>query len=224
MSRRRVVDILEARSSRSACPALFRQRKAGAPGWLAAGDTMVSPPPPMGHAALIQAIAVGQDRDAFAMLFRYFAPRVKAWLLRRGLSGEVADELAQETLLIVWRKAAVFDPARAGVSTWIFTIARNLSIDGQRRDRPSEALPDLENEMDSAPRADAILAESERDGRIRLALDTLSPEQAEVVQLAFFMDKPHAEIERDLGIPLGTVKSRLRLAMRRLRAALEDFA
>jgi len=177
------------------------------------------------HAALILAVALRRDRVAFAQLFRHFAPRVKAWMIRRGVAEGMADELAQETMLAVWRKAARFDVAKAGAATWIFTIARNLCTDALRRDRhPSELLEADNDEPDETPGADAILESAERDGRLRGALEALSPEQAEVVRLSFFQDKPHAEIERSLGIPLGTVKSRLRLAMNRLRAALEDLA
>ena len=176
-------------------------------------------------AALIAAIARCQDREAFSRLFRHFAPRVKAWLLKRGATMGLADELAQETLLAVWRKADRFDAAKAAPATWIFVIARNLYIDRTRRDHhPSELLETPNDEADSAPRADAILAREERETRLRHALAELPADQARVVSLAFFQDKPHAEIERALGIPLGTVKSRLRLAMNRLRAALEDLA
>ena len=184
---------------------------------------MTSPEPDF--AGLIRAVAERADREAFSTLFRYFAPRVKTMLLRAGAPAASAEELAQETMLAVWRKAAQFDSKKAGVPTWIFTIARNLRIDVLRRERhPDTLLPDLTEEEDDAPRADQILAAGERDDRVRAAMASLSVEQAEVVRAAFFLDKPHAEIERHLNIPLGTVKSRLRLAMSKLRAALEDFA
>jgi len=177
------------------------------------------------YAALIQAVAAGRDRAAYAALFRHFAPRVKAWMLRAGTADTAAEELAQETLLMVWRKAGLFDPARAGAATWIFTIARNLRVDLLRREtHPSVLLADPSDLPDDPEPADRMLVALERDNRIRAALTTLSPEQAEVVRLAFFQDKPHAEIERDLGIPLGTVKSRLRLAMVRLRGLLGELA
>src|ERR1700733_11739243 len=86
-----------------------------------------------GHSQLILAVAVRRDRESFRTLFQYFAPRVKSYLLRRGVPPPSADELAQETLLMVWRKAERFDPSRASASTWIFTIARNLRIDHLRR-------------------------------------------------------------------------------------------
>jgi RNA polymerase sigma-70 factor (ECF subfamily) len=181
-------------------------------------------PTPDDHAALIQAIAQRRDRTAFAALFRFFAPRVKAWMLRGGASAVAAEELAQETMLAVWNKAVLFDPGRAGASTWIFTIARNQRIDALRRERhPSSLLPDPAEEPDTPIQADRLVAMAEQEARIRVAMAALPPEQADVIRMAFFEDKVHAEIEKELGIPLGTVKSRLRLAMARLRAALGDL-
>lgn len=179
----------------------------------------------LNHAALIEAIALRRDRAAFADLFAYFGPRVKAWMLRAGSNPTAAEELAQETMLAVWQKARLFDPARAGASTWIFTIARNLRIDALRRERhPSELMQDAEDETEGPMQADRVLAISQQETRIRSALTLLPPEQADVIRKAFFEDKVHAEIEKELGIPLGTVKSRLRLAINRLRAALGDLA
>jgi len=171
---------------------------------------------------LIVEIATRGDRGAFAALFLQFAPRVKAYLSRRGLEGAVAEELAQEALLTVWRKAAQFDPSRASAAAWIFTIARNLRIDAARRTQSAPRAPDPTDEPPHPPAADAMLAADDRGARVTAALATLPAEQAEVVRLAFFDDRPHADIERVLGIPLGTVKSRLRLAMSRLRKLLED--
>ena len=170
--------------------------------------------------ALIGRIAAGGDRAAFAELFQHFAPRVKSYALRLGSAGPAAEELAQETLLMVWRKAVQFDPARASASTWIFTIARNLRIDALRRERPS---PAPEDDADPSPLADAVLSGAEQDGRVRLALRSLPPEQLQVIELSFFSEAPHSVIAERLGLPLGTVKSRLRLAMGRLRALLEDL-
>ena len=197
--------------------------------WLASlspgawAQVMTTPDP--GFAALILAVAEHADREAFSILFRHFAPRLKTMLMRGGASGQAAEELAQETMLLVWRKAGQFDPEKAGASTWIFTIARNLRIDAFRRERhPDTLLPDPSEALEEPVRADQVLATAERDVRVRAAMETLSPEQADVVRAAYFLDQPHAEIEKQLGIPLGTVKSRLRLAMTKLRAALEDLA
>ena len=187
-----------------------RPRMAG----LSAGD--VEP------AALILAIAGRADREAFTQLFNHFAPRVKGYLMRLGASAVAAEELAQETLLMVWRKAGQYDPSRAGASTWIFTIARNLRIDALRRDRPA---PPAEDPADKRvePLADTLVLAVERDGRVRKALQTLSREQAQIVELSFFSEEPHSVIAERLKLPLGTVKSRLRLAMARLRTLLEDM-
>jgi len=165
-----------------------------------------------GFADMIGAIAARSDRAAFAALFDHFAPRVKSYMLRLGAEPQVAEELAQETLLTVWRKAAAFDRAKAAPSTWIFTIARNLRVE------------DPSDEPDATPTPDAALAATQTEDRIRTALTTLPPEQSEVVRLSFFSDKPHSEIAAELKLPLGTVKSRLRLAMARLRDLLGDLA
>lgn len=169
---------------------------------------------------LIGRIAAEADRAAFAELFQHFAPRVKSYALRLGAPGPAAEELAQETLLVVWRKAAQFDPGRASASTWIFTIARNLRIDALRRERP---LPAPSDDTDPSPLADTVIAGAQQDDRVRRALRSLPPEQLQVIELSFFSETPHSAIAETLGLPLGTVKSRMRLAMGRLRALLEDL-
>jgi len=149
---------------------------------------------------------------------------VKSNLRRLGAAPQLAEELAQETLLAVWRKAAAFDRAKAAPSTWIFTIARNLRIDAARRSRRGDPVEDPSDTPDAEPTPDAVLAAAQSEGRIQQALGALPPEQAEVVRLSFFSDKPHSEIAEALKLPLGTVKSRLRLAMARLRDLLGDLA
>ena len=173
------------------------------------------------HSQAILAVASRRDRESFRALFLYFAPRVKAYLMRRGMPASQADELAQETLLTVWRKAERFDPARAGASTWIFTIARNLRIDQLRR---GTSLPDdyYPGEEPVASPGDEYFAH-QRDRKVSDALKSLPQDQAEVVRLSFFEEIPHPAIAAQLGIPLGTVKSRLRLAMSRLRKGLEEM-
>ena len=174
-------------------------------------------------AALILKIAQERCRDSFAELFMWFAPKVKSYLIKLGCRPEQAEELAQETLLTVWRKADYFNPARAGAAAWVFTIARNLRIDAARRERrPDDLLDDPAMRPDATPAADVMLVTTEREDCLREALVTLPDGQAEVIRLSFFSDKPHSQISLELGLPLGTVKSRLRLAMNRLRAALED--
>lgn len=173
---------------------------------------------------LIIAIAARADRDAFARLFQLFAPRLKSYLIGLGTTPPAAEELAQEAMLSVWRKAAFFDRSRAGASTWIFTIARNLRIDAARRERSALAYAvDLSEEPDAPEQPDAIVSGAERDLKVREALKSLTPDQVTVVRMSFFQEKPHSEIAADLGIPLGTVKSRVRLAMARLRERLEEL-
>lgn len=174
-------------------------------------------------AALVRAIAERGDRAAFARLFGFYAPRIKGFLMRSGSAPEIAEELAQEALLAVWRKAATFDAGRAGVSTWIFTIARNLRIDHVRRGQyvSVETIYEVLGASDPQRPDDEIDA-ADRDERVRNALASLSSEQAAVVRLSFYENKAHAEIARLLQVPLGTVKSRLRLAMTKLRGQLGD--
>jgi len=183
------------------------------PGALSAGD----------FAERILAVAERADRSGCGDLFEYFGPRLKTYFVRLGLPSARAEELAQETMLNVWRKAKSYDPARAGASTWIFVIARNLRIDMLRRERSDlgTELEPFDSADDQAP-ADDIIAASEREARIRSALSQLSAEQAAVVRLSFFNDTPHGEIAAQLGIPLGTVKSRIRLALARLRDLLGE--
>jgi RNA polymerase sigma-70 factor (ECF subfamily) len=167
-------------------------------------------------------IARAKDRRQFALLFAHFAPRLKAFFLRLGLPSGVAEDLAQDTMLAVWNKAQMFDPARASASTWIFTIARNLRIDMLRRERdPKELAEAIEAAAEPMP-SDHVLT-VERETRIRAALEQLPNEQATVIRLSFFEDRPQSEIAAALAIPLGTVKSRVRLAMNRLRALVEDL-
>lgn len=172
---------------------------------------------------LICAVA-RQDKEAFGRLFEHFAPRIKAMLMRKGLADHRAEDLAQETMLMVWRKASKFKPEGSHAAAWIFTIARNRQIDRARQEKHdvqgAEAL--IEDAADERPLADAVLAASQDRERLRDALDGLSREQQTVVRLSFFEDRPHSEIAEVLSIPIGTVKSRLRLAMGRLRNLLDD--
>lgn len=176
-------------------------------------------------ADLVVRIGGQRDRQAFATVYAHFAPRVKSFLMRCGLPAVTAEELTQETMVAVWSKAASFDPTKAGASTWVFTIARNLRIDHLRRHRPAEEIGlALDEKIDDAPDGEACLLAAERDRLVQGALGCLSEEQATIVKLSFFQDKAHSEIAHELGLPLGTVKSRVRLALARLRGLLEDRA
>jgi RNA polymerase sigma factor (sigma-70 family) len=169
--------------------------------------------------ALVAEVGANRDRSAFQALFAHFAPRLKAYLMRLSVSGSQAEDLAQEAMLMVWRKAALFDPAKASASTWIFTIARNLRIDAIRRER-RPAFDPVDFTPEDEESAEAGMSRDQDAGSLRQALTLLPPDQAEIVNLSFFSDKPHSQIAAELGIPLGTVKSRLRLAMARLRVAM----
>ena len=171
---------------------------------------------------MLRSIALDRDRAAFAELFGHFAPRVKGFLMRYGLPELLSEDLAQETMLTVWRKANLFDSSRAGVATWIFTIARNKRIDRLRRERGAETTRfDVSDEAEDCGSSEEYAIAAETAEQVRTAIAALPDNQAQIVRLAFFAEKPHAEIAQELGIPLGTVKSRVRLALARLRGLLE---
>ena len=173
-------------------------------------------------AGLIEKIAESQDRDAFAALFAHFAPRLKGYLLRLGASDGQAEEVLQEALLTVWRKAHLFDRKKAAASTWIFTIARNRRIDILRKKKFPEIDAQDPSLVPDAPRAPDEEVIGAREGEaVRLALEKLPEEQRELVRLAFYNGWSHSKIAADTNLPLGTVKSRLRLAFSRLRNELE---
>ena len=180
--------------------------------------------PSLSFEALLAAVAERRDRTAFTALFGHFAPRVKTYLQRGGLAGALAEDMMQDVLLTVWNKAEQFDPRRASAQAWIFGIARNLKIDVLRRSRVMVQETDVPEEVSAEPPADAIVAVGEASRSIRKAMEDLPSDQVEVLRLAFFEDLSHSEIEQALGVPLGTVKSRLRLALGKLRRTLGDHA
>ena len=170
---------------------------------------------------LILAVAERADRAAFSSLFSHFGPRVKAFMQRGGIGATQAEDMMQEVFLTVWRKAGLFDPARAAAGAWIFAIARNHKIDTLRRDRRPVPGEDPSDEV-AVPAADMLIATEQSGRALRGAIETLPEDQLEIVRLAFYEDLSHGEIEQRLGVPLGTVKSRLRLAMTKLRRVLKD--
>jgi len=172
---------------------------------------------------LVRAVGQNADKAAFKELFDHFAPRVKGYLMRLGAGSAVAEDLAQDVMLTLWRKAVQFDPAKASASTWVFTIARNLRIDAIRKERRPQFDADDPTLAPSSERSsDENLDWAKAEDRLREALVMLPREQAQVVELSFLADKPHSAIAAELGLPLGTVKSRIRLAMAQLRGALGE--
>ena len=168
----------------------------------------------------------GHDRAAFATLFELVAPRVKAYLMRLGSPAVAAEELTQEVMLTVWRKADRFDPAKAGVMTWIFVIARNRRIDGLRREASTVTYgttpPEAVDEDTPGPLETVDAGQNEQ--RVRRAIAMLPADQQAVITRSYWYEEAHSAIADALDIPLGTVKSRLRLALIRLRSVMEDVA
>ncbi|MFV3074699.1 sigma-70 family RNA polymerase sigma factor [Niveispirillum fermenti] len=170
---------------------------------------------------LLLCVARQRDRQAFVALFNHFAPRLKSFLLRGGMDAGAAEETIQDVMVTVWRRAGDFDPSLAAASTWIFAIARNRRIDRLRRDRRPAFDPDdpalVPDPVDGA--MEMMLVE-ERAALLHRAIRELPAEQAELLRMAYFEDKAHSAIAQERHLPLGTVKSRLRLALARLRKAM----
>jgi len=183
------------------------------------------PPRPGSMPELLLRIARERSEAAFRELFDEFGPRVRSYMRRQGVDAATADELAQETLLTVWRKAALYSATKGTPASWIFTIARNLRIDRIRREVGWQELTD--DDADTIPSEDQAPDETvsavQRQARVQAVLAELPPEQREVVVLAFIDGLSHAEIAQRLSLPLGTVKSRMRLAYQKVRSALEDL-
>ncbi|MGI9415972.1 MAG: sigma-70 family RNA polymerase sigma factor [Hyphomicrobiales bacterium] len=172
---------------------------------------------------LLNTVGANRDDAAFAGLFGFFAPRLKGFFIRSGAQEAMAEEMMQETMLLVWRKAHMFNPKLAGASTWIFTIARNHRIDRLRRERRFAPLDDqrLDEQEADGPKADEAVSAAQTEELLHRALRELPGEQVEVVQLSFFEHQTHSEIAQRLKLPIGTVKSRLRLAFGKLKSSLE---
>lgn len=170
---------------------------------------------PFGH--LLLDIAQNRNKDGFVQIFEHFAPRVKSFLMKGGTPEDVADELAQETMLTVWNKAGAYDPARASASTWIFTIARNKKIDALRKTGRFEAATTDSEFLQAEDNINMNAMAAQETEMIAEALETLPPEQSMLLRKSFFEDKSHADIAKETGLALGTVKSRIRLALERLR-------
>ncbi len=168
----------------------------------------------------VSAVRDNKDKAAFAELFGYFAPRVKSFLMKSGASPDLAEECTQEVMATLWNKAHMFDPAKASVSTWIFTIARNRKIDllrKQKRPEPEDLPWGPEPEPDQAD-AMGLQQETEQLGQ---ALAALPEEQRKLIEKAYYGELSHSEIAAETGLPLGTIKSRIRLALERLRHTMK---
>lgn len=188
----------------------------------AQGDTAARRADAQRHADWLEAVAQSQDKAAFTQLFDHFGPRVKAYLMRLGADSAMAEEVAQDVMVTLWRKAGLFDRTKSSVATWLFRIARNRRIDMLRRKRAINV--DTETmviEDESLPDPNEMMDEEKRQVRIRQALKELPEEQLRLVELAFFTELSHSQISQETGLPLGTVKSRIRLAFGRLRRILD---
>ena len=168
---------------------------------------------------LIKKVETFKDSSAFEELFNHFAPRVKAFLMKSGADPQMAEECSQEVMATVWRKAHLFDPSRASASTWIFTIARNKKIDAirkQNRPEPEQLYPDQDYEPDQ----EAVVELQQETERLTSALEELPEKQRVLVEKAYLGELSHSEIADITGLPLGTIKSRIRLALEKLRHSM----
>lgn len=169
-----------------------------------------------GHVRRIQTT---KDQEAFAELFNHFAPRVKAFLMKSGTSESMAEECTQDALATLWRKAHMFDPSRASVPTWIFTIARNRRIDVLRKERRPEP-EDLAWGPEAEPDQEDVMSLQQETNKLSRAVAELPQKQRELIEKAYFGDLTHSQIAAETGLPLGTIKSRIRLALERLRHSM----
>ncbi|MDO6591908.1 MULTISPECIES: sigma-70 family RNA polymerase sigma factor [Rhodobacterales] len=168
------------------------------------------------------AVRNDRDRDAFALLFDHFAPRLKGFIMRTGTGSGQAEEIVQDVMLTVWRKADQFDPERAQVSAWVYQITRNRQIDVIRKE--NKPLPEELGEDPSAePDASQILAVEQEAGQLKGALARLKPDQREMIEKAYLGELTHQEISTQTGLPLGTIKSRIRLGLEKLRHELKEL-
>jgi len=178
--------------------------------------------PAAAMAALVERVARNRDRAAFETLFDHYMPRLSAYLCRLGCDVALAEEVAQDAMMALWRKADQFDPAKASVGAWLYRIARNRRIDLARRAHGGTVeLDKAPAPIDDGPTPDEAFAAHQRETLVARAMKGLPSEQLRLVRLAFFEERSHSEIASETGLPLGTVKSRIRLAFGRLRRSLE---
>ena len=170
----------------------------------------------------VELIGKNQDKIAFNNIFRYFAPRLKSFLIKAGSTDSQAEEVIQEVMIAVWTKSSTYDSSKSSVSTWIYTIARNKRIDKIRKEKRhylSESDEGLEIPVDSTQEKEIFSAQVSNS--LKKYMSNLPEEQSKLLQLSYFYNKTHADISAELKIPLGTVKSRIRLALTKMRHLVE---
>lgn len=168
------------------------------------------------------AIGTSSDKAAFQRLFKDLSPRVRSFLLGQGLSAAMCEDVLQETFLKVWRKADLYDPGKSSAVTWVFAIARNARIDRLRKEMaPVPDMTDPSMEQEAPETGEQIINRKDDINKIRSAMTVLSKEQMDIISMSFFEEKSHGTIAYELDLPLGTVKSRIRLAFRKIRSELE---
>ncbi len=170
----------------------------------------------------IELIGKNQDKSAFGTVFRYFAPRLKSFLVKAGSTDSQAEEVIQEVMIAVWTKSYTYDSSKSSVSTWIYTIARNKRIDKIRKEKRhylSESDEGLEIPVDSTQEKEIFSAQV--SNCLKKYMASLPKEQSMLLKLSYFYNKTHADISEELKIPLGTVKSRIRLALTKMRHLVE---
>ena len=175
------------------------------------------------HEELVALIAHSKSKKAFKILFDYFAPRLKSYLLNFKISNQKAEDITQEVMIVLWHKADKFNPEKAKISTWLFRVARNKYIDSVRRQKyPMVNSDDHMHEMVAPEKTDRNIEQVQNSDLIRNAMKTLNDDQQKVIELSFFHELSHSQIAEKTGLPLGTVKSRIRMAFTALRNELGD--
>jgi len=178
----------------------------------------------MSHESLAMRVAVLRDKRSFAILFSYFGPRLKSFLMRNNLNEELAEDMAQEALIAFWHKAGSYNADKAKFSTWLFRVARNKLIDHQRKHKyPLVNADDHMKDMVAEDKTDGLIKTKQNVNAIKTAMNTLNPAQRKVIELSFFEELSHTQIAEHLSLPLGTVKSRIRMAFTTLRNELGDY-
>jgi len=175
--------------------------------------------------AQMLAVRDARDRAAFAALFDHFAPRLKGFIMRSGTGSGQAEEIVQDVMLTVWRKADQFDPQKAQVAAWVYQIAKNRQIDVLRKENrplPEELKSDAQDSARTDTDAGQILAVEQEALQLKEAIFKLKPDQREMIEKAYLGELTHQEIKAQTGLPLGTIKSRIRLGLERLRHDLKD--